>query len=48
MQDTLSQTMNIIHVHNKMRMIYKQCNYYILLLLYDFEFENVEIKTNLN
>ena len=26
--------------------IYQQCNY-ILLLLYDFEFENVEIKTNL-
>ena len=27
---------------------YKQCNYYnILLLLYDFEFENVEIKTNM-
>ena len=31
--------MNII----KMCMIYKQCNYSILLLLYDFEFENVEI-----
>ena len=27
-------------------MIYKQCNYSILLLLYDFEFENVEIKQN--
>ena len=27
-----------------MCMIYKQCNYSILLLLYDFEFENVEIK----
>ena len=27
-------------------MIYQQCNY-ILLLLYDFEFENMEIKTNL-
>ena len=25
-------------------MIYQQCNYFILLLLYDFEFENVEIK----
>ena len=25
-----------------MRMIDKQCNYSILLLLYDFEFENVE------
>ena len=25
-------------------MIYKQCNYSILLLLYDFEWENVEIK----
>ena len=24
--------------------MYKQCNYSILLLLYDFEFENVEIK----
>ena len=30
-----------------MCMIYKQCNYSILLLLYDFEYENVEIKTNL-
>ena len=29
-----------------MRMIYKQCNYSILLLWYDFEFGNVEIKTN--
>ena len=27
-----------------MCMIYKQYNYSILLLLYDFEFENVEIK----
>ena len=27
-----------------MCMIYKQCNYYILLLLYDIEWENVEIK----
>ena len=32
--------MNII----KICMIYKQCNYSILLLFYDFEFENVEIK----
>ena len=29
-------------------MIYKQCNYSILLLLYDFEFENVEIKQTWN
>ena len=29
-------------------MIYKQCNYYILLLLYDFKFENVEIKQTWN
>ena len=29
-------------------MIYKQCNYYILLLLYDFEWENVEIKQTWN
>ena len=29
-------------------MIYKQCNYYILLLLYDFECENVEIKQTWN
>ena len=28
-------------------MIYEQCNYSILLLLYDFEMENVEIKQNL-
>ena len=28
-------------------LLYKQCNYSILLLLYDFEFENVEIKPNL-
>ena len=27
-----------------MCMIYEQCNYSILLLLYDFEMENVEIK----
>ena len=27
-----------------MCMIYEQCNCYILLLLYDFEMENVEIK----
>ena len=29
-------------------MIYKQCNYYILLLLYDFEWEIVEIKQTWN
>ena len=27
-----------------MCIIYKKCNFYILLLLYDFEMENVEIK----
>ena len=31
-----------------MCMIYKQCNYSIWLLLYDFEFENVEIKQTWN
>ena len=31
-----------------MCMIYKQCNYSILLLLYDFEWENVEIKQTWN
>ena len=45
MQDALSK--NLILYIIKMRMIYKQCNYSIMLLLYDFEFENVEIKTNL-
>ena len=30
----------------KMRMIFQQCNDSILLLMHDFEFENVEIKTN--
>ena len=34
--------MNILYI--KMYIIYKQCNYFILLLLYDFEWENVEIK----
>ena len=29
-------------------MIYKQCNNSILLLLYDFEWENVEIKQTWN
>ena len=29
-------------------MIYKQCTYSIVLLLYDFEFENVEIKQTWN
>ena len=38
--------MNIIYI--KMCMIYKQCNYSNLLLLYDFEFENVEIKQTWN
>ena len=28
--------------------LFLQCNYSVLLLLYDFVFENVEIKTNLN
>ena len=28
--------------------IYEQCNYSILLLLYDFEMENVEIKQTWN
>ena len=32
----------------KMCMINKQCNYSILLLLYDFECENVEIKQTWN
>ena len=27
-----------------MYMIYKQCNFFFFLPLYDFEFENVEIK----
>ena len=31
-----------------MCMIYEQCNYSILLLLYDFEMENVEIKQTWN
>ena len=35
-------------IYIKMCMIYKQCNYYILLLLYDFEWENVEIKQTWN
>ena len=39
MQETLSKNEYYII---KMSMIYKQCNYSILLLLYDFEFENVE------
>ena len=34
----------IILYNIKMCMIYEQCNYSILLLLYDFEMENVEIK----
>ena len=29
-------------------MIYEQCNYSILLLLYNFEWENVEIKQTWN
>ena len=44
MQVTLSEKNEYI----KMCMIYKQCNYSILLLLYDFEFENVEIKQTWN
>ena len=47
MQVTLSEK-KIICYNIKMCMIYEQCNYFILLLLYDFEMENVEIKTNLN
>ena len=31
-----------------MCMIYEQCNYFMLLLLYDFEMENVEIKQTWN
>ena len=47
MQVTLSEK-KIILYNIKMCMIYEQCNYSILLLLYDFEMENVEIKqTNL-
>ena len=37
---------NIVQKFNlyiKICMIYKQCDYFILLLLYDFDFENVEI-----
>ena len=43
MQVTLSENSFLI-IYIKMCMIYEQCNYYILLLLYDFEMENVEIK----
>ena len=46
MQVTLSEKKWILYI--KMCMIYKQCNYSILLLLYDFEWENVEIKQTWN
>ena len=45
MQVTLSEIKIILYIYIiKMFMIYEQCNYSILLLLYDFEMENVEIK----
>ena len=47
MQETLSEEKNEYYNYIKMCMIYKQCIYYILLLLCDFEWENVEIKQNL-
>ena len=48
MQVTLSAKKWILYI--KMCMIYKQCSYYILLLLYDFDwiFKNVEIKQTWN